>query len=443
MRRRRPGCPAPERGRRRARPHNEASCGRAIAALAGVLTASCHGARGPKTRRGTGAGSAWHLSYPLLPYSGNVSQSWLDVQREAGQLFDRVLYMNVTVEVTGHIWMYPRQAQYYHQVISDLPNGTQMCEAGFGSGLSTLGYLRANRGIRLITFDLWDDTQGRFGFDPVLHQRKVVAEAELLRHFSDRWTLVKGNSFVTIPQFFERNPHVRCDVVHVDGNHTRGGVLTDLAFFQPQVAPSHLVLMDDLQYREIQGALADFSVAVENATCFRTDRRDLRFTGRLTSKKNRKNWCHFTFRRDWAPDEEFINRFLLVTGRHLPPSVLRMARAAAARARAEPRTVNRHAARAEAHAAAPLAAEHDRGLGDAMPQVSGAGGSRAAHGTPAPAAHAAAAVANPESAAPDTVNFPVAVTGATLVFVTAAAAAARRTFRSRALPATGDPAAAH
>eukprot|EP00756_Hemistasia_phaeocysticola_P066040 Hpha_TRINITY_DN8964_c0_g2::TRINITY_DN8964_c0_g2_i1::g.81004::m.81004 len=316
-----------------------------IGAVLIALAAAAHAGRGGKVR--SGGGGNWHLPYPLLPYNGEITGDWMAIQQEAGRLFDRVLWMNASVEVTGHIWMYPRQAQYYHRIISRLPNGTQMCEAGFGSGLSTLGYLRANPGLKLTTFDLWEDTQGRFGFDPVMHERKKLAEKELLSHFADRWTLVKGNSYETIPAFFERNGHVKCDVVHVDGNHTRGGVLTDLVFFQPQVAPDHLVLMDDLQYRDIQRALGDFSSAVDDAHCFRTDRRDLRFTGRLTSKKNRKNWCHFTFRRDWSPDEGYLKYFHQITGRDIPPSIVRMAQDQAAKAKGQPKEANKHQATGE------------------------------------------------------------------------------------------------
>eukprot|EP01062_Namystynia_karyoxenos_P046379 TRINITY_DN34713_c0_g1_i1.p1 TRINITY_DN34713_c0_g1~~TRINITY_DN34713_c0_g1_i1.p1 ORF type:complete len:411 (+),score=125.21 TRINITY_DN34713_c0_g1_i1:83-1234(+) len=299
-------------------------------ALGACLVACALAPGASASRRG------WRLPLPLLPYPGNRTAEWTAVAREAGDLFNGVHRINASIEVTGHIWMYPRQSQYYHQAIAQLPPGAQMCEVGFGSGLSTLGYLRANPTLRLLTFDLWDDTQGRFGYDPVMHQRKVYAEGQLLRHFRDRWTLVKGNSYSGIPRYFLDHPEVRCDVVHIDGNHTRGGVLTDLVFFQPLVPARHFVLMDDLQYRDIQGALRDFHSAggLQDGVCFHTDRRDVAFTGRHASRRSRKNWCHFAFKRTWAPDYPFEVLFLRVTGREIPPAVLHMARAAAAAAAA-------------------------------------------------------------------------------------------------------------
>eukprot|EP01064_Diplonema_japonicum_P014051 TRINITY_DN21573_c0_g1_i1.p1 TRINITY_DN21573_c0_g1~~TRINITY_DN21573_c0_g1_i1.p1 ORF type:complete len:389 (+),score=60.88 TRINITY_DN21573_c0_g1_i1:44-1168(+) len=286
-----------------------------IAILAALVPAAL-------TRKGSrGGAKKWALrTVPLMYFNGEGvdMKSFTDIKHEARELFGRVLNMNRTVEVTGHIWMFPNQAQYYHKIVQAEKRGSTLCEVGFGSGLSSLGYLRSNPDIKLLTFDLWDDTMGRFGFDPVMHKRKELAADYLKSQFGDRWTLVKGDSYRTIPQYFLDNPSVMCDIIHVDGNHTRGGVLTDLVFFQTRAKRQHQVLIDDLQFVDVQNALLDAWKTIGFANCYKTLHRDLSFVGRKTNKHASKYWCRLMYNTSFEPDAEFKQNFLKVSGLPLP-----------------------------------------------------------------------------------------------------------------------------
>ena len=216
--------------------------------------------------------------------------------------------------------MFPDQASYYQHQISQMPQGGQMCEVGFGSGLSSLGYLRSNPNITLLTFDLWEDSQGRFGQDPYLKIRKEVGAEHLRSNFGDRWKLIKGDSRISIPEFVKQNPRYACDTIHIDGDHTRSGALVDLVFFQTLAKPLHTVLIDDLQFDVIQKAVQDFYSGLRQMDCYVTNNRDTWFLGRAGKKKATKYWCRLEFDLEWSVqrDPAFLGHFKEVTGMDLP-----------------------------------------------------------------------------------------------------------------------------
>ncbi|KAJ9472265.1 hypothetical protein DIPPA_56920 [Diplonema papillatum] len=248
-------------------------------------------------------------------------QRYRVVRQEAVEVFRQILNVNTSTEVTGHIWMFPQQAMSYHTTVQRHSNYTQICEVGFGCGLSSLGYLRANPTARLLTFDLWNDTLGRFGYDPVMAARKDLAAAYLRREFGDRWQLVKGDSYETIPSYFAKRPELGCDIIHIDGNHTEGGVLTDLLFFQTRARPNHIALIDDLQFHEIQDAFSMMLPALSYVACWQTKFRDLAFLGRKASANARKTWCKFRYDLAWSPGATFKARFNDVAGVTIPATM--------------------------------------------------------------------------------------------------------------------------
>ena len=73
--------------------------------------------RAKRVKRGTG--SIWMLKGVPVKLSNYRmgDNEFRNAKRKAQELFHRVLSINQTVEVTGHVWMFPGQAWYYHNEV--------------------------------------------------------------------------------------------------------------------------------------------------------------------------------------------------------------------------------------------------------------------------------------------------------------------------------------
>jgi len=111
----------------------------------------------------------------------------------------------------------------------------------------------------LVLFDMWiQDYAGMPNPGPDF----VAAE---LKKVSHRGPVVfnNGNSCVTIPAFFERNPDLYFDLVTVDGDHSLEGAAADLAATLPRLAIGGAVVFDDIahpQHPELGELWNDFVV---------------------------------------------------------------------------------------------------------------------------------------------------------------------------------------
>ena len=269
----------------------------------------------------------WRFNAPLKKWTwdGVDNELFGRVKAEARGLFGQLYDLNASVEVTGHIWMFPDQASFYQRQVQDMLPGQRLCEVGFGSGLSSLGYLRSNPNISLLTFDLWEDRKARWGDgDEYLKLRKEMGYAHLMKHFSDRWTLVKGDAKQTIPRYAATHGDTMCDVIHIDGEHTRGGILSDLMYFQTLANPLHTVLVDDLQFDDLQKGLRDFSDAIRMMDCYTTEKRDVKFTGHGRKRKSTKWWCRLEYNVSWSAETSpgFPHYFTSLTNRKIPEVIM-------------------------------------------------------------------------------------------------------------------------
>eukprot|EP00754_Rhynchopus_humris_P026243 Rhum_TRINITY_DN15003_c2_g5::Rhum_TRINITY_DN15003_c2_g5_i2::g.133085::m.133085 len=269
----------------------------------------------------------WRFEAPLKRWTweGVDHELYGRVKAEARGLFGRLFDLNASVEVTGHIWMFPDQASFYQRQVQDMLPGQRLCEVGFGSGLSSLGYLRSNPNISLLTFDLWEDKRARWGDgDEYLKRRKEMGYEHLMKFFSNRWTLVKGDAKVTIPRYAAMHGNTMCDVIHIDGEHTRGGILSDLMYFQTLAKPLHTVLVDDLQFDDLQKGLRDFNDAIRLMDCYTTDKRDVKFTGPGRRKKSTKWWCRLEYNVSWSAETSpgFPDYFTTLTNRTIPDVIM-------------------------------------------------------------------------------------------------------------------------
>merc|ERR1712232_887975 len=123
-----------------------------------------------------------------------------------------------------------------------LPNVKNVCEVGFHGGHSAAIYMNANPEATLYSFDI-----AQFSY--------TRGNLELMKQlFPTRFEYIVGPSEVTVPEFHQLNPDLRCDVISVDGDHSTEGTLNDLRNFRKMASCRNWVLMDDAGWNSTNSA---------------------------------------------------------------------------------------------------------------------------------------------------------------------------------------------
>ena len=137
--------------------------------------------------------------------------------------------------------------------LARLPNVRHYCEVGMNVGHSTVAMLLANPQLHAHTFDVM-----RFNYS------RPAAEL-LQRSFGDRFTVHEGKSSRTVPAWsdgFLRDGN-RCQLMFVDGAHTRLMTRTDLLSFEPVAANASHVVVDDISIMNGPGQALEDMVAMK------------------------------------------------------------------------------------------------------------------------------------------------------------------------------------
>ena len=110
-----------------------------------------------------------------------------------------------------------------------------VCETGFNAGHSTLQWLTGSDDTIVYSFDI-----GSFKYT------RPMADY-LNKTFPGRLHLVIGDSRETLPHFSDSNRDVKCEVVIVDGGHSREVALSDLRNMRVVAnMERHVIVFDDL-----------------------------------------------------------------------------------------------------------------------------------------------------------------------------------------------------
>lgn len=124
-----------------------------------------------------------------------------------------------------------RQANRYNSLARS-PGLTTVCETGFNAGHSALRFLVLSD-AHVYEFDL--------GMHDYSHESAVF----LQRSFPGRLTVTWGDSTVSLPNFSQANPSVKCDIIIVDGGHDFHVAMADLRNFMRMASTSHTLVIDD------------------------------------------------------------------------------------------------------------------------------------------------------------------------------------------------------
>lgn len=200
-----------------------------------------------------------------------------------------------TWEGNSHIGVKTAQVLDYFQEVEKYAAGrpTLICEVGLNGGHSAAAFLlAAGKNSRYVSFDI-----GNFG--PVTYYNTTVVM--LQRVFPGQIDFILGDSAVTVPNFASTRGRI-CDIISVDGDHSKEGALRDLTSIQSIAKRGALVLMDDVNLEGPRHALehALSSGTLSKIRCvhekiLRIPREHRRSQGATRIMK--QGWCFLRVRR--------------------------------------------------------------------------------------------------------------------------------------------------
>jgi predicted O-methyltransferase YrrM len=143
--------------------------------------------------------------------------------------------------IEGNTGLFSSSPMTLLKAAQQVPSNGTLCEIGFNAGHSAIAYLSANPKARIISFDIG-------------HHSYSWKALQVLQHYYPDASiqLVIGDSARSVPDFIKLNPHVKCDLIFIDGGHTYEQAMADLTNMKALANPQgHVVIIDDVSISEI------------------------------------------------------------------------------------------------------------------------------------------------------------------------------------------------
>lgn len=198
------------------------------------------------------------------------SPVWKSVM-EIQERYKKVYKVNdpKTVQVLGNFSYFPEKCESLFELVkTESPD--LILEIGFNCGHTSAIMISGSPESEIVSFDLGD--------------RSYMDEASaVISSFHEKFTYVKGDSKATVTPYlvgrFGPSPIPVLPFCLVDGDHSYGGVLADLASVSPWISLGGIIVIDDVDIPEILFAVED-----SNLTNFTE-------LGTLTAERYTKNNC--------------------------------------------------------------------------------------------------------------------------------------------------------
>jgi predicted O-methyltransferase YrrM len=121
--------------------------------------------------------------------------------------------------------------------LTSKPN-INVLEIGFNAGHSADTFLKNNPLLKLTSFDL-----GEYNYNK-------PAKEFIDSNYPERHTLIYGDSTITIPEFINKNPNIRFDVIFIDGGHEYSIANADIENCMRLSTKDTVVIVDDTIFTE-------------------------------------------------------------------------------------------------------------------------------------------------------------------------------------------------
>jgi predicted O-methyltransferase YrrM len=126
--------------------------------------------------------------------------------------------------------------------LSDLLRPQHYLEIGVRRGRSVAAVASASPQCKLFMFDMWiAQYAGIENPGPDFVRRELTGIGHL-----GEMTFVDGDSHVTLPAYFAKNPDITFDLITVDGDHSLEGAIQDLCDVLPRLNVGGAIVLDDV-----------------------------------------------------------------------------------------------------------------------------------------------------------------------------------------------------
>ena len=139
----------------------------------------------------------------------------------------------------GHTQLEPKLTEVLVKLVSNKEIKTVM-EIGFNAGHSADTFLKSNESISLVSFDI------------ATHSYVDIGKTYIDKKYPERHTLIKGDSRVTITEYFNKNPETKFDLIFIDGGHSDNVPRSDLSNCRLFAHKNTIVIMNDVKYKNIE-----------------------------------------------------------------------------------------------------------------------------------------------------------------------------------------------
>jgi predicted O-methyltransferase YrrM len=117
-------------------------------------------------------------------------------------------------------------------------------EIGVRRGRSASIVARGCPSVDMVVFDMWEPE-----YAGMANPGPEFVRNELKKHgHNGTISFIDGDSHQTVPAYFQQNPHMKFDLITVDGDHTENGALDDLRNVVPQLAVGGVLVFDDISH---------------------------------------------------------------------------------------------------------------------------------------------------------------------------------------------------
>jgi len=126
------------------------------------------------------------------------------------------------------------------QRLIDITNtpGIRVMEIGFNAGHSADVFLKNNKNLTLVSFDIGE------------HGYVRIAKGYIDSAYPNRHTLILGDSRVTVPNYIKANGDQKFDVIFIDGGHDYQIANSDVENCMKLAHKDTVVLLDDTVYTD-------------------------------------------------------------------------------------------------------------------------------------------------------------------------------------------------